>query len=145
MTDRSSVEQNEPVHIVLLANQPRMFREMLHRALDRAPGVRLTLEATDLERLPEILARVQADWLIVTLDEQSTLPGPIQQIVAQNPTLSVVGISVDGEHLEIQKVRVAKEDMEHRWLSLDNITLSELLVILGVNGAQSKEDSAQSR
>jgi ribonucleotide monophosphatase NagD (HAD superfamily) len=34
---------DEQLRVILLANQPRMFREMLHRALDRTAGVHLVL------------------------------------------------------------------------------------------------------
>jgi DNA-binding NarL/FixJ family response regulator len=125
-----SPNRNEQVKIILLANQPRMLREMLHRALDRTPDVRLVLETDKPNQIPRILDRVRADWLIASLNEDEQLPRPVQEAIQQNPSVSVLGLSADGSHVEVRGAVSHGESSEGRRYSLENISLSELLTIL---------------
>lgn len=123
--------EQEPIRVVLLANRPRMFREMLHRALDRIPGAQLILETERPQQVPGILARVEADWLIITLTAQGKLPKPVEEAIEQNPSLSVLGFSEDTGHVEVQMKVHSNKDRERRHYSLNDISLLELLSILG--------------
>jgi hypothetical protein len=104
---------------------------MLHRALDKIPGAQLILETENPHLLPSILARVEADWLIVTLTAQGNLPTPVEEAIVQNPSLSVLGFSEDTRHVEVKNRMDNNEDRERRHYSLNNISLMELLTILG--------------
>ncbi len=123
--------EQEPIRVVLLANQPRMFREMLHRALDKIPGSQLILETERPQQVLSILARVEADWLIVTLTAKGKLPKLVEEAIEQNPSLSVLGFSEDIGHVEVQMKMHSNEDRERRHYLLKNISLLELLSILG--------------
>jgi DNA-binding NarL/FixJ family response regulator len=125
-----SSNRNEQIKIILLANQPRMLREMLHRALDKTPDVRLVLETDKPKRIPKILDRVRADWLITSLDEEDQLPQPVREAIEQNPSVSVLGLSADGSHVEVRGARSDDGNREGRRYSLENISLAELLTIL---------------
>jgi len=120
---------NNPLRIIVLANQPRMLREMLHRALDKTPNVRLVLETDTPNQIPNLLNRVQADWLIASLDNEEELPPAVEEALEENPSLSVLGLSADGSHVEVQH---AEDDGSHeqKRFSLANITLSDLMDIL---------------
>ncbi len=135
----NQLEEDNRLHIVLLANQPRMFRTMLRQILENLPGAQLTLEVKDPWRIPAVLERVRADWLIASLTENGQLPATAIEVAAQNPDLSVMGISTDGNHLEIQLRTQAGERIEQLRHALDGVSLDELLLILCNHKIQSSQ------
>jgi hypothetical protein len=114
-------------HLIALANEPRMLREMLHRALDNTPGVIVVEQSSDLQRLVDIFQQVQMDWLVVTLDEEERLPRQAFLLLNRIPSLSLLAISMDGSHIEVHI-----KTPEHRVLRyvLEEITLTTLISIL---------------
>lgn len=138
-TSQNNENRSEQVKIILLATQPRMLREMLQRALSASPDMRLVLETDKPHRIPSILDRIQADWLITTLTEDDRLPAPVQSALDQNPAVSVVGLSPDGSHAEVRWTKGSEEDRESQRYSLDDISLTRLLQIL------ENEDSERNR
>ena len=114
----------------MLANQPRMLREMLHKALAKNPRLQLVFEIDEVDLISRTLKSVEADWLITTLTSDQVLHSTAQKALAQNPALSIIGISADGSHVEIYER--AHDDTTHkvRRESFDNISLYQLLSIL---------------
>lgn len=129
----SSTSDNTQLKVILLANQPRMMRETLHRVLEMTPDMRLVLETDEPKRIPRILDRVQTDWLIATLTEDEKLPEAVQTALEANPSVSVIGISADGSHVEVRGAENGEGKRERLRYSLENITLAELLKILGAD------------
>ena len=127
--------QLDPIRIIVLANQPRMLREMLHRALDRSPQVRLVLETDSPNQISNILDRVQADWLVTSLDQEEQLSEAAEEAMEQNPSLSVMGLSADGSHVEVQQADTSNQDHEQKRLHLVDISLSDLMDILADGSA----------
>ncbi len=122
--------EEEPVRVVLLANQPRMFREMLHKALAKNPRLQLVFEIDEVDLISRTLKSVDADWLITTLTSDQELHSTAQKALAQNPALSIIGISADGSHVEIYERAHGDTTHKVRRESFDNISLYQLLSIL---------------
>lgn len=122
--------EHEPMRIVVLANQPRMFRELLHRALGQIPGAQLILETEDPLQVPGILSRVQTDWLVVSLNSEDELPKSVRKAIEEHPALSVLGFSEDSSRVEVQKKMHEKGNRTRRSYALENVSLPELLSIL---------------
>ena len=105
----SVLNEHELMRIVVLANQPRMFREMLHRALGQIPGAQLILETEDPLQVPSILSRFQTDWPIVSLNSEDELPKSVKKAIKEHPALSVLGFSEDSSRVEVQKKKHEKD------------------------------------
>jgi hypothetical protein len=118
------------LNIILLANQPRIFRELLHRALDTAQSSQLIVEVSDLKRLPKILDRVHARWLVITLDPEQQVPPPISDLIDQHPDVSVIGVSADGSRVGILDTHTAHLNGPRQWYRHENMSLAELLAVL---------------
>ncbi len=133
-TPAGHCEDDEQLKIILLATQPRMLREMLHRALEKAPDLRLVLETDKPYQISALLKRIQADWVVTTLTEEDRLPEPVRAAIEQHPTVSVVGLSADGSHAEVQAMADESGNLQRQRYSLQDVSLAELLQILGDGG-----------
>ena len=118
--------KGEQIRVILLANQPRMLREMLHRALEKLPGVRLILETDAPRQIPSILDRVAPDWLITTLTPEAQLPEAVAEAIEHNPSVSVLGLSADGSKVEI---RGAERSDDGRKAQRDIIVVGQCFLV----------------
>lgn len=139
-----SFEDDSQTQIIVLANQPRMLREMLHRVLAAAGGEQLIVEIDDPNRIPAILRRIRVDWLILSLPTLLQPPAPLQEAIARAPSLSLLGISKDGAHVQVRKpeedgyptagIIRDGESSSTRHFTLVEAALPDLLAVLGVDG-----------
>ena len=108
---------------VILANEPRLLRGMLRRAIARAPGLRVVGEAENLDELSALLPETGAEWAIVSLWPEGLAPRALQVLLLDQPALSILGMAADGSHAKIARL-VTKEEAR------DGLSLDELLAIL---------------
>jgi hypothetical protein len=130
-TNGRARERADQLKVILLATQPGMLREMLHRVLEKDPAMRLVLETDSIRQIPRILDRIQADWLIATLTDDDRLPASVQSALERNPQVAVIGLSAEGDYAEVYEPQKPNGDRLRRRYSLDNISLHDLLKILG--------------
>jgi DNA-binding NarL/FixJ family response regulator len=116
------------VQQVILANESRLLREMLHRVIEKAPDLDVAGQTTDLTALPSLIEQTNAHWVIVPLLPDDAVPSEVESLLVQDPSVRVLAVAVDGSRL------VAKW-MESNEKQLDDISLQELLTILRDNGA----------
>src|SRR5262249_21992068 len=114
-------------HLIVLANEPRLLREMLRRALDRTPGVIVVEESSDLNKLAEIFRQVQIDWLVITLNGDQRLTAQAHQLLTRLPSLSLLALAVDGSRLEVRIHAYQRGILKYL---LEDISLTTLLSIL---------------
>jgi chemotaxis response regulator CheB len=78
---------------VLVANRPKLMREVILAALVDQPGIEIVGEVSD-ER--EILAQVHAtvpDLLVIALDENEQRPAICDRVLREHPELRVVAVA----------------------------------------------------
>jgi DNA-binding NarL/FixJ family response regulator len=114
-------------HLIALANEPRMLREMLHRALDNTPGVIVVEQTGDLQRLTEIFRQVQIDWLVVTLDDEARIPRQAFLLLNRIAPLSLLAISMDGSRIIVHLKTLERGVRKYL---LEEIPLATLIAIL---------------
>ncbi len=112
--------------MIVVANRPRFFRELLYRALATASETFQVLEITDEGQLSKTLKGQQADWLIVTSDDDAGLPSAAQSLLAAQPALSAVAVSPDGARIA---VHAAGKDGRTRQ-DYHNISFAQLIAVL---------------
>lgn len=112
----------EPRQIVL-AHVPRFLRDMLQRAFENVPGLRIVAEVADLAQLPAALDRTRAQWVIVSLPPDGTSASVVDHLLAAHPSVRVMNLATDGSHLTMQWVEPHQQ-------TLDELSMSELIALL---------------
>jgi DNA-binding NarL/FixJ family response regulator len=77
---------------VLMANRPKLVREVILAALADQPGVEIVGEVSDES---EILAQVEAklpDLLVIALDENELRPAICDQVLREHPELRIIAV-----------------------------------------------------
>jgi hypothetical protein len=108
---------------VILANEPRLLRGMLRRAVCGAPGLEVVGEVTDLARLPPLVNQSKAQWVVVSLWPDGLVPRAVQSLLVENSSLCILGIAADGSQARI-KCAESPEKVLH------NLSLGKLIAIL---------------
>jgi chemotaxis response regulator CheB len=78
---------------VLVANRPRLLREMVLSALSEQPGIQVVGEADDERQLPEIVARTQPDFLLIGMEEGRRRPRICDTLLKQFPALRIIAVA----------------------------------------------------
>jgi hypothetical protein len=124
---------------IILANQPRLLREMIQRVLLRTSGLQVIAQGSNPGQLLSQMYNAPVHWLVVTLTGDKLDMPPSLYPSAPSP-LSLLAISPDGRHIEIHS---RTPDGYGCKRSFQDISLSTLLSILkyepeatpGYNGA----------
>jgi chemotaxis response regulator CheB len=83
----------EKVTRVLVANRPKLMREVILTALMDQPGVEIVGEVSDEN---DILTQVQAtlpDLLVIALDENELRPPICDQVLHEHPELRIIAVA----------------------------------------------------
>lgn len=112
---------------IILANQPRLLREMLSRVFAATPGLQVVGEVENFVGLAELMTQVKAHWLIVTLDGEGQSPLRVSNPGTGLPTTSLMAISADGRQVEVQTAMA--DGGVHQYILYD-VSLAVLLAIL---------------
>jgi len=112
---------------IILANQPRLLREMLSRVFAATTGLQVVGEVENFVGLAEVMTQVKAHWLIVTLDNEDQSPLRVSNAGTGLPTTSLMAISADGRQVEVQTAMA--DGGVHQYILYD-VSLAVLLAIL---------------
>lgn len=83
----------EKVTRVLMANRPKLMREVILAALADQPGVEIVGEVSDES---DILPQVQAtlpDLLVIALDENELRPPICDRLLREHPKLRIIAVA----------------------------------------------------
>lgn len=122
-------EEPQRANVILLANQPRMLRELMHQVLRRIPQTHFVFEFANGDELSALLDAVHARWLVVSLAADGNLPKGIEEIMVRHPEMDVLAMSEDGDYLEII---TAPEETQRDRIMLADISLNELVAVLSL-------------
>ncbi len=109
-----------PVRI-FLANQPRMVRQMLRRAIQRIPNLSVVGESNRTQSVMSAPRMMAIDWLVVSLTEAGEIPDHFLNLAKEYPSIRVLGISLDGNELEL------KDEATGQKRHLQNVSLKTLI------------------
>jgi len=85
---------SKPVR-VLVANQPRLMRELLMATIADQPDIEVVGEIRSDGELEHAIEYMRPDFLIVALQDGDVLPKPYDVILRRHPYLKVIGIAPD--------------------------------------------------
>jgi len=113
------------LHRIILANEPRLLREMLGHVFDSTPGLEVVALVENPIQLASVVHEEEAHWLIVSLDDANeALPA---YLTYDHSPPSLMAISADGRQVEI---KTTKPDGKPERYMLYDISLDNLLNIL---------------
>ena len=80
---------------VLVANRPRLMRELILATVSDQDGIEILGEVQDEDQIESAVANMQPDFLIVALDGNDRLSGPCVNVLQKYPALRVIAVSPD--------------------------------------------------
>jgi DNA-binding NarL/FixJ family response regulator len=80
---------------VLIANSPRLIRELMMETIADQPDIDIVGEVTNEADLAKAVNRTQPDFIIVALEKHNRLPAACHSILQEHPNLKVIAIAPD--------------------------------------------------
>ena len=78
---------------VLVANRPRLLRELVLSTLSEQAGISVVGEAENETDVPSLVAATQPDFLLIALDEPRRRPPLCDQLLQQFPALGIIAVA----------------------------------------------------
>jgi AmiR/NasT family two-component response regulator len=78
---------------VLVANRPRLMREMVLATIADQPDIEVVGDVGEVGNLAEIVDQVQPDVLIVALDEPEKQPGERGFLLGRHPRMRILALA----------------------------------------------------
>ena len=78
---------------VLVANRPRLLREMVLSALSEQAGIDVVGEAEDERDVPELVEKTRPDFLLIGMDEGRRRPRICDVLLKQYPSLRIIAVA----------------------------------------------------
>jgi len=78
---------------VLVANRPRLLRELVLSTLSEQAGIRVVGEAKDEQQVPTLVAETKPDFLLIALDESQRRPALCDVLLHEFPTLRIIAVA----------------------------------------------------
>ncbi len=113
-----------PAHRMLLANKPRLLREMLERVLAKVYDLEIAGQAINLAELLLLVEQMEPHWVIVSLTDSGSIPGTVKSLLNRYPTVYILGIALDGSQVLVNQIGFPED------VALANLSLEELINIL---------------
>jgi len=78
---------------VLVANRPRLLRELVLSTLSDQAGIRVVGEAGDDQDVPSLVAETKPDFLLIALDESQKRPALCDVLLREFPGLRIIAVA----------------------------------------------------
>jgi AmiR/NasT family two-component response regulator len=78
---------------VLVANRPKLMRELIVSTLADEPGVEIVGEVADEAEIVERVRQVSPDLLVIALDEPSKRPELCEVLLRVRPELRIIAVA----------------------------------------------------
>ena len=108
---------------VILADGPRLLREMLHQVIDQAHYLEVVQELPNSDELGSAINRFDPEWVILTQPFNRRLHGWIDSCLASHPSLRFIFLSPDQNYITM-KWQMSYEE------NLPDLSLKEFIQIL---------------
>lgn len=80
---------------VLVANRPRLMRELVMATISDQPDIEIVGEIQEESEISSAVDNTQPDFLIVALERQDRLPDFCQSILQSHPQIKIIAIAPD--------------------------------------------------
>jgi two-component system nitrate/nitrite response regulator NarL len=80
---------------ILVANRPRLMRELILATLADQPDIEIVGEVSDDAEIPELVHKTLPDWLVIALDESGKRPSLCDRILREHPEVRIIAVASD--------------------------------------------------
>ena len=80
---------------VLVANRPRLMRELIMATISDQPDIEIVGEVQDESVITSAVDQTRPDFLIVALERRGRLPDFCQSILRSHPQVKIIAIAPD--------------------------------------------------
>jgi len=80
---------------VLVANRPRLMRELVIATISDQPDIEVVGEVEEESGIESAIQKAQPDFLIVALDPEDQLPNFCHAVLQNHPRIKIIGIASD--------------------------------------------------
>jgi DNA-binding NarL/FixJ family response regulator len=78
---------------VLVANRPRLLRELVLSTLSEQAGINIVGEAENEKEVPSLVAETKPDFLLIALEESRRRPPLCDQLLKEFPALKIIAVA----------------------------------------------------
>lgn len=78
---------------VLVANQPKIMREVILAAFAEQPDIEIVGEVTDVLEIPDRVHQTLPDFLVIALDEPGRRPDICETILRAHPEVRILAVA----------------------------------------------------
>jgi len=78
---------------VLVANRPRLMRELILTTLADQPDIEIAGEVSDDEEIPDKVSQTLPDLVVIALDEPGKRPAICDVILHQHPEVRILAVA----------------------------------------------------
>jgi AmiR/NasT family two-component response regulator len=78
---------------VLVANRPRLLRELVLSTLSEQEGISIVGEVENELDVPSLVAQTRPDFLLIALDETKRRPPLCDQLLKKFPALRIIAVA----------------------------------------------------
>lgn len=78
---------------VLVANRPRLLRELVLATLSEQAGILVVGEVGDEQNVPSMVAETKPDFLLIALDESQKRPPLCDVLLREFPALRIIAVA----------------------------------------------------
>src|SRR5690242_10762658 len=78
---------------ILVANRPKLMRELILAALADEPGVEVVGEVAEEVEIPDRVKRTSPDLLVIALDDPAKRPRICDQLLRSHPELRIIAVA----------------------------------------------------
>jgi AmiR/NasT family two-component response regulator len=108
---------------VILANGPRLLREMLQRVIEKAEHLTVVQEVPDQQDLPSAIERLDPEWVILSIPYNQTMHSWIEACLMAYPTVRFMFLAPESSSIKMKGQSAYEED-------LTNLSLKDFIDIL---------------
>ena len=108
---------------IILANDSRLLREMLHRVIDKADHLEVVQELPNHEELPYAIEQLDPEYVILSVPDNGNEQNWINTCMADHPSMRFVFLSPESSTIKLKWQTGYEED-------LTNLSLKGFIDIL---------------
>ena len=108
---------------IILVNNSRLLREMLHSIFGKAEHLQVVREVSDQEEPPAAIEELEAEWLVISLTLDESLPDWVDRYISKHPFTRLLAVSTDCSKVKMKWLESHEENLE-------DLSLNDLIHIL---------------
>lgn len=104
---------------IILINGSRLLGDMLHNVICKAGHLEIVQEVNWYEDLPAAIASTEAEWALISLQFDTSLPSWVDDHIATHPYMRFLAIFIGSGKVKLKSLSSLEEQLED--MSLDDL------------------------